>query len=179
MSKFKSTPNKSYQTEDGMKWDSRACAVVANVWCVVDDIPYVLVGKRGPSMDNAGKYNMPCGYIDWDENLENAMYREVWEETGLDLSIIPSDSISYKFSQQPFFVDTNPDSNRQNITLHTGIIFTASKLPVLSLDNMEPGESVEARWMSEEEVVAISYDDFAFKHKAKIDSFGVNNHLYF
>ena len=46
-------------------------------WCV-------LANKRGPSChSNAGKWNIPAGYLDYGESAENAAVRETWEETGV------------------------------------------------------------------------------------------------
>ena len=44
---FNNVHNKKYNTEDGVKWDSRACAVVAHVWIIHNGVPHMLIGKRG------------------------------------------------------------------------------------------------------------------------------------
>ena len=67
---------------------------------------YTLVEKRGPSVSHPGEWCCPCGYIDWDETLEEACHREVKEETGLDLDM---DKIVF------VNVDTNIHTKNQTI----------------------------------------------------------------
>jgi len=166
--KFSNRHNKSYQTEDGIVWASRSCAVVANLWCIVDGVAYALIGRRGPNMDHPNKLNMTCGYMDWDENGTDAVRRELFEETGLDIT-----KFEYTFVENgsPWFVNTDPAQNRQNITLHYGIILYADSLPELSLDNMEPGESLGAFWKTTEEIQSIEKDEFAFNHQHYLEFF--------
>ena len=48
---------------------------------------YVLVSKRGPGCPSAvGKWNVPGGYLDFDETLEDAAKRECFEETGVKVT---------------------------------------------------------------------------------------------
>ena len=85
---FSNRENKSYNTLDGEIWNSRSVAVVAVVLCVSTDITHVthvLLEKRGKHLDFPGMWCLPCGYLDWDETLEDAVIREVFEETGVFL----------------------------------------------------------------------------------------------
>ncbi len=169
---FKNRQNKMYHTKnDGVKWDSRACAVVAHIWCKHNGEYYVLVGKRGPKMDNAGLLNVPCGYLDWDENFYDGVRREVFEETGLDLTMFSDNE--YNSGSQPWYVHTEPTENRQNVSLHYGFVFENNKthLPKLSLENMEPGESDGAYWFKLSEIEKMDDNIWAFKHKARIAHF--------
>jgi ADP-ribose pyrophosphatase YjhB (NUDIX family) len=47
----------------------------------------VLLGKRQPSSFNGGKWCLPGGFIEYDEDFISAGRREVEEETGLQVSI--------------------------------------------------------------------------------------------
>jgi len=170
---FNNVHNKMYHTKnDGVKWDSRACAVVAHVWFIKNGVPYVLIGKRGQVMDNPNKWNIPCGYLDWNENLQQAMFREVWEETGLDLSVY-SLEILFNKSEQPWLVYSEPTENRQNVAMHMGLVIDigTAPLPELSLDNMEKNESTGAYFKSIHEVECIEEVDWAFSHFKRVKAF--------
>lgn len=43
----------------------------------------VLLGKRNSSY--SGKWCIPCGYVEWDEDVYEAVTREFYEETGLEI----------------------------------------------------------------------------------------------
>ncbi|SHJ08336.1 ADP-ribose pyrophosphatase YjhB, NUDIX family [Geosporobacter subterraneus DSM 17957] len=45
----------------------------------------LLLGKRQGSY--AGQWCIPCGYVEWDEDVYDAVIREFYEETGLTISI--------------------------------------------------------------------------------------------
>lgn len=174
---FKNRQNRSYRVDDGSIagrtiFHSRSCAVVSHVWVIKDNQFFVLIGKRGTGGDNPGKYNIPCGYFDWDENLRNAMYREVWEETGLDLSNMYA-TTQYCRTEQPWYVNTSINENLQNISLHTGLVLDMIKneLPVLSLENMEENESTGAYWMHIDSVLQIPEDEWAFNHYKRLREF--------
>lgn len=113
---------------DGDKgWVSRSVAVVAKI--ILISIPdsckgnlssanpkeiftYVLAIKRGTSGDEVGKWCLPCGYLDYDETTEEALLREVYEESGLNLTSF--------MSHPPQLVGINSDPNSskyQNVSL--------------------------------------------------------------
>lgn len=57
---------------------------VAGVAIVDDEI---LMVRRGPTSTMAGKWCIPCGYLDYGEEVRAGAAREVREETGLEVEI--------------------------------------------------------------------------------------------
>lgn len=169
---FDNKHNTEYETKDGIKWDSRACAVVAHVWFIKNGEPFVLVGKRGNVTDHSGKWNIPCGYLDWNENLESAMKREVWEETGLNLDDFFGPKIYSKMTQ-PWMVYSEPTENRENVAMHMGVVvdMVDNELPELSLDYMEDEESTGAYWMHYDSALQIPAEEWAFNHRTRLQQF--------
>ena len=106
-----SRPNKCIKDENGKEvWISRSAVVIPVVFKLNEKTGeiFTLVEKRGPAVSHPGEWCCPCGYIDWDETLEEACQREVREETGLTL-----DMKNIIFTA----VDTNPKSTNQSIDL--------------------------------------------------------------
>ena len=192
--KFNNRPNNSYNvavnfawffrflkwlgiTKERTIWESRSPALVGVVIAEFEGEEYVLIGKRGDgAADNHGLWNVPCGYLDWNENGYDGICREVYEETGLFLpgiheieGIIVTDS----HMKQPFFVNTDPKENRQNVSLSYGVRFTCERLPELSIEHCEPGEVSEVKWMkiSQTTGVVMGSHDFAFDHDIRINYF--------
>jgi ADP-ribose pyrophosphatase YjhB (NUDIX family) len=48
--------------------------------------PAVLLGRRGGGR-YAGLWCIPCGYVEWDEDVREAARRELHEETGLRVEV--------------------------------------------------------------------------------------------
>lgn len=57
---------------------------VAGVAIVGDEI---LMVRRGPTSTMAGKWCIPCGYLDYGEEVRAGAAREVREESGLDVEV--------------------------------------------------------------------------------------------
>ncbi len=106
------------------------CAVIRN------DEGLVLMVRRGPGMDNAGKWEFPGGKTRQGEDHEDCIIREIGEELGINIIIIGRlDPVEYDYGHRmirliPFLCDT-----------------LASK-PVLS-------EHDEYRWMKPDELVTL------------------------
>lgn len=43
----------------------------------------ILLVRRGPSASKSGRWCIPCGYVDYGEEVREAAARELYEETGL------------------------------------------------------------------------------------------------
>ena len=46
----------------------------------------VLLGRRSRGL-YAGRWCIPCGYVEWDEDIRTAARREMLEETGLEVEV--------------------------------------------------------------------------------------------
>lgn len=102
-------------------------------WCV-------LANKRGNGAPNyQGMWNVPCGYLSWNESAEEGSARECWEETGVK---IPLD----KIQQQG--VNSHNFGGSQNVTIRFAAVLdgTTDDYP-LSMANCEPGEVSDVAWI--------------------------------
>ena len=91
MKTFKNRHNTCIKQDGKEYWISRSVAVIGTIFMknTKDNELYVLLSKRGEGTpDCKGYWNLACGYMDFDENGTDAVRREVWEETGLDLDEI-------------------------------------------------------------------------------------------
>lgn len=181
--KFNNTPNERiqfrYQSNYGTTaldyWISRAVAVVGVVFAVTSkNGMHVLVTKRSMKMrDEAGKYGVPCGYLDWDESGHEGMMREVYEETSLYLPdyqkyLVRNDN------NMPFTVHDNPKKdNRQNVSLiyYTMLdFFNDEDAFPLSVEKYTDKETELVKWMPLMDFYN-KYDneyEWAFRHNETI-----------
>jgi ADP-ribose pyrophosphatase YjhB (NUDIX family) len=160
-------------SDERIIWLSRSAAVVVTVWCIVGNTPYLLLGKRGCGCpDEVGKWNLPCGYLDWNETLAEAAEREVYEETGLNIRAIQEDieSVMISHLDQPWKVvsDIVSINSKQTISHHHALIYEAKKLATLSTAHCEPDEVEALRWVTSAE---LDDYDYAFDHLAAIREF--------
>ena len=137
-------------------WISRSVAVSGFIFCKDQKGNwYILANQRGEGVpDYKYCWNCVCGYLDYDENAQEAMKREVYEETGLDLK-------STQFI--PYFVNTNKYENRQNVTIRFYNILKGNLLQYLdfSFNNMEKNEVMNIKWIP---IDKIEDYQWAFNH---------------
>ena len=174
---FKNKANTAHTLENGeVVWDSRSVAVAGVIfaWKNSEKYPHVLASKRGPkAADFRGKWNVVCGYLDKDESATEAMIREIWEETGLNVvRIMNSDTDMIEHMEQPWFVNHKPTENRQNVTLRFGLCFSVEdgkEFPKLTTKyNEVVGEVEDPTWLSFEE---IDNYDWVFGHDEVIKKY--------
>lgn len=174
--KFNNRQNKCLKTVDGGEvWNSRSVAVVGMILMRHEGEIYVLIGKRGEALPNeVGKYCMPCGFLDFDETCEEAVVREVYEETGLNLNkLTKSYTVVYDHLHFPWRINSEPDNKVQTVSMHYAICLEIEKgmgeLPELNLDNnIDPTEVSEIKWVN---INKLNEYDFAFGHDKVIRIF--------
>jgi len=160
--KFKSTPNRCLLVEGKEIWISRSVTVLPVLFCVSKGIQYVPLGLRGTDLpEGVGQGGLPGGYLDYDETTTEALYREVWEELGLDIPQMVQD---YRFEgdlDHPYEVYSAP-LRRQNVTLKYALMFHLENadLPILN-PQVSQGEVAEAKWFEVEEALNMQ---LAFNH---------------
>lgn len=163
---FRNRPNECVTTTDGREiWVSRSVTVAVCILLVCEGRPYILVNQRGPGApDCRGMWNLPCGYLDYDETTTEAAVREVWEECGVNaLELLPH--ADCEFFSQPWDISSVPHDNRQNVTIHHGLHARVSALPEVSNAHNEPGETSDIRWLPLAEADSL---EFAFRHRERI-----------
>lgn len=138
--------------ETGKKyWISRSIAVhgILLVHDLERNQKFLLIEKRGPGCpDEIGKWANPTGYLDWDETLKEALFREVYEEMGLDL-----EKLKIKLISLSGYYD-DPKKENQNVTLRfkVGLKYEEIK-PLLKDGTINP--NTESRGGEKDEVSAI------------------------
>lgn len=155
--------------EDGKKyWISRSCAITAIILTkdFKTNTNYVLVSKRGEGCpDENGKWNITCGYLDWGETLEDAVKREVFEETGYDIP---------KFSNITLWkVNSNPKSDKRENVCFRYIIRVPYNDIIKNIENGTINIDTESRGgegneVSEIKLISLNDIDklnWAFNHK--------------
>lgn len=143
-------------------WVSRSLAVAIFVYNPITKS--ILAVKRGKGCpDNVSKWCCPCGYLDYDETLKDAAYRELHEETGLVRDDVAEITIDH--------IDDSLNSNRQNVTIIYKTIFY-NLTDNLTKEFSEPDEIDDIKWISIEN---IDDYDWAFNHNIIINNlFGIN-----
>lgn len=170
--KFNNKQNECVDLPDGRKvWLSRAVAVNMTLLLLHEGRLYVAMEQRGDkAADYQGMWCLPCGYLDWNESGSDAIRRECWEELGLDIGqILATKSIGASYVSSPWHVNTDPNENRQNVSLSYGILFKSSDFPELTLGEQE-GESSATEWKPVEWVFA-NHEFVAFNHAHKVANF--------
>ncbi len=108
----------------------------------------VLLIKRGQSVPNPGKYSVPGGFFDRGETTEEAVLRELQEETGLSGKI----RCLFHLNDNP----NRPKEDRQNVDFIYIVDVTTG-------DIQTDWETVSAEWFSKETLP--EEGEFAFDHR--------------
>jgi 8-oxo-dGTP diphosphatase len=106
-----------------------------------DDAGRVLLVQRGGGATRAGMWCIPCGYVDYGEEVRAAAAREVLEETGLVVEV-----------GEPVFVRSNFHDPEK---LTVGIWFEGR---VVGGDLVPGDDAVAAAWFSPDSLPVLAFD---------------------
>lgn len=167
--KFQNRPNECVYLSDGREaWLSRSVVVAVTAVVLCGAEPYVLINRRGPGLPNyVGYWNLPCGYLDYDETTSEAAVREVWEECGVDVRPLWQSAI-VEYMNSVWGLDSTPKGAKQNVSLHYGLLTEVDTLPQVCTLNAEQNEVSEVCWWPLRKVDELEY---AFGHDQKINLF--------
>lgn len=156
--------NKMIIDENGKEqWISRSVVVASVVARLTDDKKIeVLVERRGPAVSATGRWCMPCGYLDYDETLTQAVIREVREETGYILE--PGDVD---------FIDINdkPDGKKQNVVIRH-VAFIDNDKEQYDGFELDTNEVTELKWVEVGEYKSNIFLDRFIIDESKLESVG-------
>ena len=125
-------------------WISRSCAVVGLIVNGVGNKTCIAASKRGIGCpDYVGCWNIPCGYIDYDETIKQAVSREIYEEIGLR---IPNERWILESIE-----DDPKENKRQNIVFRFLTPYH-KEYGEFTNENCEPNEVDEIKWIPVDEV---------------------------
>ena len=148
--------NRQGYNQDGTKgpWFSRSVACATAVLLNENGSWFVLAGQRGSGTpDYQGYWNLPCGYLDYNEDTQEAAMREVYEETGIRLS---PNELKY------FGNSSSPEENRQNVCFYYVALINGDRAKLgFSKDNMEENEVDGIQWLPLEKAGTLKW---AFGH---------------
>lgn len=137
-------------------WYSRANVCLTAVFCRDSKNElYVLINKRGTSTNNEQhKWNLPVGYLDFNETLKECAIREVYEETGISID---------KSKITLFNINSKPDDSKQDIGFRFYALLDGTINDyIFSLSNMEHNEVEYVKWQNVNKLDEINW---AWNHK--------------
>lgn len=150
---FKNIPN--YPVKQGGKefWVSRSVVVISMI--IHQD--KVLITRRGDAVTHTGLWCMPCGYLDWNEVVEDAAIRETYEETGIDLRKYDHGGIIMTELFSGF------DTLKQDVSVHYRV--DMNEIPPIDMSVIDKSEVIDVQWVNWESVRDM---EFAFGHGDRI-----------
>ena len=159
-----SRENKMIKGEDGEElWISRSIVVVCLVARITDNNKIeILVEKRGPLVSATGQWCFPCGNLDYDEDLTDAVIREVKEETGY---ILKRKDVNFTD------IFSKPEGKKQNVGIRH-IAFIDNDKKQISDFELDTNEVTELKWVEIGESVSNKYSKKFIIDLKKIENVG-------
>ena len=149
---------------------SRSVTVISIVLISFESRAHLIVTKRSANMpDEPNKTCLPCGYLDYDETIYDAMVRETYEETSF---YIPDykEFLVFNNNMKPVRILDNPKKDaRQNISfIYMNIYDFDLKPHLFPMDEIirySSDEVQSVRVIPLSQVYDNTYElDWAFKH---------------
>lgn len=116
-------------------------------WCI-------LANQRGSGApNNQGLWNVPCGYLDYNETANYAAKRETYEETGVNIPISKIHMMGVNSGRLETDDDIahrkiHPAEGKQDVSMRfTAVLDGIINNYPLSAANSEPGEVADIRWI--------------------------------
>lgn len=152
---FKNKQNRLIKDNDRHHWISRSSVAICLVVCKNK----VLIVKRGKSVKCSGKWCLPCGYLDYNESIEECAIREIYEESGIDVR-------KYKNTIKLDSINSDPSfTKNQDIGFNFIIEINSDNLPPINMDIVDHNETTDANWI---DIHEISNYEFTFNHDIRI-----------
>ncbi len=161
-------------------WISRAIAVTGCIICRsrFTEEPVYLISKRGSGCpDHIGEWQFNCGYLDWDETLDQAVKRELYEELGLRLDTLPV----FDLTQYQIISDPTRDA-RQNVSVRYKIeVALENIVELINAGTINPDTQSRGGEANEiADIALIHFDerhnyDWAFNHKELLEDIHKSN----
>lgn len=153
---FNNRQNTMIKDEKGKShWISRSVVVI----CLITWKGKFLIVRRGNHVTQTGKWCLPCGYLDYDESVEECAVREIWEESSIDIR-------EYEHEIRLDYVNSKPDHTRkQDIGFHYIVEIKSDEEPKIDLSVVDPKETTDIKWIG---VGDLDEFTFAFNHEKKI-----------
>lgn len=134
--------------ENGNKHSLRHITIVA---IVKNKNGKILLTKRAAHLLRGGKWTIPGGFLDRDENASEGVKREIAEETGLKVNKL----VLFRVNDSP----NRPKEDRQNVDF----VFIAE---VSEGELKQNAEVSEFKWIDEKTLP--KDEEFAFDHRESI-----------
>ena len=137
-------------------WVSRSVSVEGFIF-TTDNGFRVLANKRGKNCpNNVGKWNCPCGYLDYDETVAQACMREIKEETNLKIDPSLLNFLWY---------DSIPKGKTQNVSFAFWSFSRKYAGQTITGECADEGEVEDVEWIGLDE---LDKYDWAFGHNYTI-----------
>lgn len=121
----------------------------------------ILLVKRQLKLSEGGKWGVPGGYLNANENLKEGVKREIFEETG------------YRISDPKLFTILDNPKRRNDEKQNIGFVYVCN---ALEKDGEPDKESTDQKWFDFDNLPA--QEEIAFDHLQIIEAY-IKNKEYF